>query len=175
MFDALKMKNHLSSSSSKTHGLDSTKETKGRNIVTKEPTEGEMLTSTVSRKYAPLFSELRKENPPSEDKKEPKKIPASREDALKDLRKSIKSASEQLADIRSRKSREYSAMSKTHNSATNSKSEDEESQQQSEAKPKEKPFGASKNIHTLGCFSNESSRPIKRFGAEGQIMGFGDQ
>ena len=70
-----------------------------------------MLTAKVSREYDPLFSELRKENAPSEDKKEPNKIPASHEDALKDIRKRIKSASEQLADIRSRKSREYSAMS----------------------------------------------------------------
>ena len=63
----------------------------------------------------------------------------------------------------------YIATSESHNAASNSKSEVEESQQQSETKQKEKPFGANKNIHTLGCFSNESSRPIKRFGAEGQI------
>jgi hypothetical protein len=175
MFDSLKMKHKVSSSSSKIHRRDSSKETKGSGIATKEPTEGEMLTALVSREYDPLFTELRGQKPPSEHKTESKKIPESREDALKDIRKKIKSASEQLADIRSRKSREYNATSKSHNSASNSKSEDEESQQQSETKPKEKPFGTNKNIHTLGCFSNESSRPIKRFGAEGQIMGFGDQ
>ena len=175
MLDSLKVKHKLSSSSSKTHRLDGSNKTKGKSVATKEPTEGEMLTALVSREYDSLFTELREQKPPSEHKTEPKKIPESREDALKDIRKKIKSASEQLADIRSRKSREYSAASKSHSSASNAKSEDEESQQQAEAKPKEKPFGANRNIHTLGCFSNGSSRPIKRFGAEGQIMGFGDQ
>ena len=49
----------------------------------------------------------------------------SREDALnnKDLRMSIKSASEQLADIRSRKPREYSAVTKSHDSVSSSKSD----------------------------------------------------
>ena len=36
--------------------------------------------------------------------------------------------------------------------------------------PKEKPFGNKKNIHTLGCFKNESTRTVMKFG--GNVHGF---
>ena len=39
-----------------------------------------------------------------------------------------------------------------------------------EIKPKQKPFGSKKNIHTLGCFQNESSRGVMKIGEK--IHGF---
>jgi len=36
--------------------------------------------------------------------------------------------------------------------------------------PKEKPFGSKKNIHTLGCFKNESTREVMKIG--GNVHGF---
>ena len=90
--DALRTKHHSSSSSSsKTHGLDSSKQNNGTKVATKGPTEREILTAQVSREYMalPLLSSKRKIHHLKEEGT--KEFPTSREDALKDLRKSIKS------------------------------------------------------------------------------------
>ena len=47
-------------------------------------------------------------------------------------------------------------------SASSTHDDDDGEREASEIKPKQKPFGSKKNIHTLGCFQNESSRGVKK-------------
>ena len=128
------------------------------------------LSAETSKEFSPLFDELKKANPPCEGTKSPPKIPAAHEGAIKHIEKIIKTAREQLTNICSRNN-----SAKNHTVTPASKLEDGDNQQQdghSASKPKEKPFGANRNIHTLGCFSNESSKPLKNLGAGGRIIGF---
>jgi len=47
---------------------------------------------------------------------------------------------------------------------------DSENEKEKVMAPKEKPFGSKKNIHTLGCFKNESTRTVMKIG--GNVHGF---
>lgn len=133
-----------------------------------EPTYGELLSARVSEDYGAMFHELKKEKQSSQERKTENKIPASRDDAIRDVRKQIQSTNEQLADIRSRKSREFSS-SKSH---TSDIKPENDAKHEGIDESKDKPFGANKNIHTLGCFHNKSSKTLKSLG--GQKVGFQD-
>ena len=151
------------------HACKSTKDEQAR-VTTKEPSYEERLTARVSTEYASMFTELRKEKSPLDAKATKKSIPATRKSVLKDIKGKILTAKEQLDEMRARKAREYSA-SKT---ASASHTDKAEGPQDNNARPahKEKPFGANKNIHTLGCFNSESSKQVKSLG--GRKFGFDD-
>ena len=173
MFDKIKTQ-QCQAASSKALGLESEK-VNGRgssNPIAREPTCGELLTARVSLEYGTMFRELRKENPPSKERTSEKQIPASHEDALRDISKQLQSAKEHIAEIRSKRSREYSfSNSPTFDFKSDSES-DTKRQEVESSKPKEKPFGANNNVHTLGCFQNETSKTLKSLG--GRKVGFQD-
>ena len=133
------------------------------------------MTAQVSTEYGPLFSEVRRENPQSDENSQDSKVPASREEALSYARKNIAKAREQAAEIRLRKAARDSQTKSSRTRTSDLESEEEKEHQQDESHtPKEKPFGEKKNIHTLSCFQNESSRPLKKLGGKNNIVGFGN-
>lgn len=58
--------------------------------------------------------------------------------------------------------------------AGDGKSEDDGAESHRKAKVKKKPFGSKKNIHTIDCFRDESTKEVKNIGARDNIVGFHD-
>ena len=149
-----------------------------------ETSYGEQLGNLLSKKVQHIkpVDDLQK------DKKSVKKkeIPASREEAKRALAKHLHKLSENVEEeaqtstskpgvVESTPGNKGKAVSGKENTTHDepksaSSTHDDGEREASEIKPKQKPFGSKKNIHTLGCFQNESSRGVKKLGEK--IHGF---
>lgn len=125
----------------------------------------DMLTSHVSKHVHSL-------QPPESKKKhksEKKELPLSREEAKRELVRQLRKV-HQESDEEKMSGKDSSKVSGTggeKQDGTKSKAEGSaknvpEREENTIPESKEKPFGSNKNIFTLGCFQNESSKKVKK-------------
>ena len=149
---------------------------------TKHQSYGEQLGNLLSKKVQHIK--------PADDLQEGeksvkrRKIPASREEAKialakhclklrENVEEEAQTSTSKPGSIESTPGNKGKAMSGKKNATHDdpkSASSTHDDGEASEMKPKQKPFGSKQNIHTLGCFQNESSRGVKKIGEK--IHGF---
>lgn len=134
----------------------------------------DMLASEVSKQVHSLqLPESKKKN-----KSEKKELPLSREEAKRELARQLRKA-HQESDKEKESTKDGSEVSGTggeKQDGTRSQAEGASAKNVSEREettspePQQKPFGSNKNIFTLGCFQNESSKKVKKISS--RVHGF---
>ena len=130
----------------------------------------DMLASQVSKQVHSLQLPESKKN--TSEKKEP---PLSREEAKRELVRRLRKV-HQESDKEKKSGSEVSGTGGEKQDGARSQAEGASAKNVSEREentipePQQKPFGSNKNIFTLGCFQNESSKKVKTI--SGRVHGF---
>ena len=161
---------HTSSGFGSTHRRYSSN--KNGSAETKE-SYGERLASMLNQKV----STLAPANGAETDRKKHKKVCKDREEAKRELSLSLSKFREKLDEedrSNSASASQSGAISKPSGNGKDgelgTKADSEDETKEKVMAPKERPFGSKKNIHTLGCFKNESTREVMKIG--GNVHGF---
>ena len=120
---------------------------------------GEQLARTLSDKV----KDLRPPKPESKrTDREKSEMPSTRKEAKLELTKQLRAFQKEIDDSKARKqgTKPVSGSSAVGGDKVSYGAEDGNASDMDD-KPKEEPFGSKRNIHTLGCFQNESSKQVK--------------
>ena len=142
-----------------------------RSVQKEEMKYGEKLAKVLNEKV----QHLKPEKPKQVKKTVKKDLPSTRGEAKRELKQRLETFRKDVEDHEAQKC----GKTKSEFSGSNTKSSghggvgsegETETTKQVESTPKQKPFGAKRNIHTLGCFQNETSRSVTKL--HGQVYGF---
>ena len=145
-----------------------------RSVQKEEMKYGEKLAKALNE----TVQHLKPEKPKQEKKTIKKDLPSTRDEAKRELRQRLETFRKDVEDHEAQKCGKTKSgffgsgtKGSDHGKGVGVGSEGEtETTKQVESTPKQKPFGAKRNIHTLGCFQNESSRSVTKL--HGQVHGF---
>ena len=145
--------------------------TSDKEVHSKPQTYGQSLASALGEKVRHLRPDKPKEK--SESKSRKTEIPSSREEAKRELKRRMKAFKKDIDEIEAQKQSQASGAGSAGSSLGTQPSEgaaENDAQESSTAGPNKRPFGSKRNIYTLDCFQNESSRQVKTL--RGKVHGF---